>query len=925
MKYEAGTFAAVKQEKSMNRILSKVVFIIFVISMLCSVPALSQTVRGTVRDSQTGEPLAGVVVVFAPAAGTSDGNINGTQTDADGNYSLDIPERTEGVLNLYFIGYDDMKSDIFALDKGQEKTLDFNMAFQAEMLEEAVVVARKDPESIGALINDRKLSPQAVENIGAAEITIKGLNNVAEAVETMSGISFNNSGQLFVRGLGDRYSLTTLNGLPVASPNPDNKLIPLDIFSSSVLQNITVTKVYTATSFADYSGAHIDIATKDNVGKSFVSVSLGLGGVIGTTFTDTYRPDRKGWLLHDNNLPRNVKDMSLPEFREYIVHNDPFGTSFDIRKSMAIPDISGSVSGGNTFKLRNGDELSLLASVSISSGSQNLYDAYITNINTQGQHMDEFTYNSYEHSLDLNGLLSLNYLFRNGDRVGFTMLYAKNASEDYKLRDGYDAEDNMLLGSNSIAHSYSLWNNQLGGTHTLHPHWNLDWKVSYGITDSNEPDRRQVMYRKNPDGSLSLFKLNRQETMRYFGELSEQETVAEIKPTFSFGKQSRLMFGVAYKDKARDYNSMRFYYNLNNINPVITDIYTPSTFLNDQSIADGLITIERDAQPKNNYYAGHRILAGFAEVEYYPLEDLLLSLGVRYEYSSQWVRYWNDASRESISRLNKGDFFPALNVKYTLDNRHTFRFASSITVTRPSFIEMAPFLYKESYGSAELRGNDQLRNGYNYNFDLKYEFFTTNNRHMFSVGLYYKILKDPIERVQETSGGAIVHTFRNAEQGMAAGIEAEFRTQPVKYLTVGGNISLMYTDVTLLANGGIYTDSRRALQGASPYLGNAFITYAPEFGEESSLSISLLYNVQGPRIQAVGIYGLGNIMQAPVHSLDANITYRINRLWSVELSMTNLLDSEYRFTQNVPDLGTDMLTESYRLGRGIGLGVKLDF
>lgn len=908
----------------MNLSFFKAVSILSVFMLVNSAAAMAQTIKGTVRDSQTGQPIPGVMVVFERLDANSE-TWTGTQTEADGCYILDIPEGTDGVLCMYSIGYNDLMTQVIRLGKDEVMTLDLNMAFQSETLQEAVVVARKDPESIGALINDRKLSPQAVENIGAAEISIKGLNNVAEAVETMSGISFNNSGQLFVRGLGDRYSLTTLNGLPVASPNPDNKLIPLDIFSSSVLQNITVTKVYTATSFADYSGAHIDIATKENVGKSFVSVSLGLGGVIGTTFTDTYRPDRNGWLLHDNNLPQNVKDMSLQDFREYIVDNDPFGTSFDIRKSMAIPDISGSVSGGNTFKLRNGDELSLLASVSISSGSQNLYDAYITNINTQGQHMDEFTYNSYEHSLDLNGLLSLNYLFRNGDRVGFTMLYAKNASEDYKLRDGYDAEDNMLLGSNSIAHSYSLWNNQLGGTHTLHTHWSLDWKVSYGITGSNEPDRRQVMYRKNQDGSLSLFKLNRQETMRYYGELSEQETIAEIKPTFSFGKQSRLMFGVAYKDKTRDYNSMRFYYNLTNINPSITDIYTPSTFLNGQSIADGLITIERDAQPKNNYYAGHRILAGFAEVEYYPLEDLLLSLGVRYEYSSQWVRYWNDASRESISRLNKGDFFPALNVKYTLDNRHTFRFASSITVTRPSFIEMAPFLYKESYGSAELRGNDQLRNGYNYNFDVKYEFFTTNNKHMFSVGLYYKILKDPIERVQETSGGAIVHTFRNAEQGMAAGIEAEFRTQPLKYLTIGGNISLMYTDVTLLANGGIYTDSRRALQGASPYLGNAFITYAPEFGEESSLSISLLYNVQGPRIQAVGIYGLGNIMQAPIHSLDANITYRINRLWSVELSMTNLLDSEYRFTQNVPDLGTDMLTESYRLGRGIGLGVKLDF
>ena len=86
--------------------------------------------------------------------------------------------------------------------------------------------------------------------------------------------------------------------------------------------------------------------------------------------------------------------MSLPDFRTYIVNNDPFGTSFDIRKSMAIPDISGSVSGGRTFQLRNGDELSLLASASISSGSQNIYDAYITNINTQGQHMDEFTYST---------------------------------------------------------------------------------------------------------------------------------------------------------------------------------------------------------------------------------------------------------------------------------------------------------------------------------------------------------------------------------------------------------------------------------------------------------------------------------------------------------------------------------------------------
>ena len=289
----------------------KAVYLISTFILFFSATAQAQTVKGTVRDSETSEPLAGVVVMFERVVDDPGANMVGTQTEADGTYSLQIPEGIEGVLGLYFISYDDLKSEVIRLGKGEELVLDLNMRFQSETLEAALVVARSNPESFGALVNDRKISAQAVENIGADEISIKGLSNVAEAVETMSGVSFNNSGQLFVRGLGDRYSLTTLNGLPVASPNPDNKLIPLDIFSSSVLQNITVTKVYTATSFADYSGAHIDIATKESVGESFVSVAFGLGGVIGTTFTDTYRPDRRGWLLKDNNLPNRVRDMSL--------------------------------------------------------------------------------------------------------------------------------------------------------------------------------------------------------------------------------------------------------------------------------------------------------------------------------------------------------------------------------------------------------------------------------------------------------------------------------------------------------------------------------------------------------------------------------------------------------------------------------------
>lgn len=129
---------------------------------------------------------------------------------------------------------------------------------------------------------ERQKATVAIENLGAKEMSVKGISNVQEGVKKITGISIASAGQLIVRGLGDRYSTTTLNGLPIASPNPDNKLIPLDLFPSSTVRNITVSKVYEAGTFADYSGAHIDISTKENTGKDFFSIGFNTGGRFNT-------------------------------------------------------------------------------------------------------------------------------------------------------------------------------------------------------------------------------------------------------------------------------------------------------------------------------------------------------------------------------------------------------------------------------------------------------------------------------------------------------------------------------------------------------------------------------------------------------------------------------------------------------------------
>ena len=732
---------------------------------------------------------------------------------------------------------------------------------------------------------------------------------------------------LIVRGLGDRYSTTTLNGLPIASPNPDNKLIPLDLFPASTVKNITVSKVYAAGAFADYSGAHIDISTKENTGSDFFSIGFNVGGRFNTVGKDFYYSDRKGGLFSTGNLRNKdrILAMGKSEFRDYARNNDPFGTNFAISKHRSLPEFGGNLGGGKSWTLPNGNRLSVLASVGVSNENQILKDAYVTTMTAQGTHLDKFNYDSYSSALKIAGLGNIGYSFRQADHINFTVFYARNAINDYMSREGIDAEKNNITSSNSVFHAYSLLNNQLLGHHELTSQWDVNWSASYGLTNSDEPDRRQVVFFRN-EGSdkLNLFKLN-QTTNRYFGELQEKEIVGDLRTSYKWGDANLVRVGGTYKSKKRDFESVNFYYDINALNADVTNIYDTNGYLNQENIANGTIKANIDAQPRYNYYAGMDVWAGFAEIEYYPMESLLVNVGLRYEQAKQWVRYWTDGGQEKKTNLDKGDFFPALNLKYSINETNSLRLSVSRTVTRPSFIEMAPFLYQESYGSAYIRGNNELKNAYNYNIDLRYDFFPKrNNGDMFSVTGYFKKLKSPIEQTQESSGGTVIRSFRNAEDGIATGVEIEFRKELFKNFRIGANGSYMYTNV-ILPEGGVYTDSERALQGASPFLINADLSYTPRLRGESDLTLALVYNVQGPRIETVGIYGTGNIKQQTLHTMDFIASYAINKHLSLRLQMKDLLNSTIRFKQELPTTGQKVEVESFRPGTNAEIGVSYRF
>lgn len=868
--------------------------------------ATAADIKGVVKDSETKEPLIGASVQI-------DGTTVGTITDLDGSFVLN-GVKGETTIVVSYVSYITKKLKVNA--SKDTAPIEILLEPDNKQLGEVTVTARKNNETATALLKERQKSSIPIENIGARDLSIKGISDVQEGVKKLTGISVASAGQIIVRGLGDRYSITTLNGMSVASPNPDHKLIPLDLFPTSTVKNITVSKVYDVASFADYSGAHIDIATKDQSSDNFFEATVSVKGYTNTIGGDFYEMDRASTLFRNPSIDNNAYNLPLSDFRQYSRNNRIFNTGFNVERRTAIPAFSGNVSFGRNFRIGSND-LNILASMSVSNGLSSMDNAIYKTLEATGTVVNDFNYDAYINEVKLSGLASVGYSFRESDHIGYNFFYARNASNEYMTRSGHDRDDHQLLGIHDVTHIYTLQNHQLSGFHEFGDAWSLTWKGSYGKTTSEEPDRRQVMYERTSNG-LELFKLNRQETMRYFGDLNESEYLADVSSEYKFGESNKVVFGAAYKDKKRSYSATRFYYNLSGINPVIDDFYRPDDFINAGALAAGDISINRVQQLKDNYEAANRIAAGFISAELYPVNDLMINIGVRYEYSDQYVDYYDDASIARRSTLKNHDFFPALNARYQFRDNNSIRLSFSRTITRPSFIEMTPFLYQESYGGAQIRGNEHLKNGYNWNVDLRYEYITQSGD-MFSATVYYKQLEDPIERTQFLQGGATTHSFNNADNGVAAGVEVEIRKNIVKDLILGANVSYMYTNV-VLPEGGAYTNTTRALQGASPYLANADLTYAPKFKNGDDMSLALLYNLQGPRIQSVGVSGLGDVTQQALHTLNFVARYRFNEHCSISAKVNDILNRDVIFEQDVPLTGGKEVVERFKTGTNFEIG-----
>jgi TonB-dependent receptor len=284
---------------------------------------------------------------------------------------------------------------------------------------------------------------------------------------------------------------------------------------------------------------------------------------------------------------------------------------------------------------------------------------------------------------------------------------------------------------------------------------------------------------------------------------------------------------------------------------------------------------------------------------------------------------------------NHGDILPSANLIYSLNEGMNLRGSFSQTLARPEFREMAPFRFDDYRQSTY--GNPALERTKIMNYDLRWEWFPTAGE-VLAVSAFYKSFANPIEQFYLIGSDIAVEPV-NANDATNFGAEFELRktldfiTPALEGFSLGANLTLVRSEVNFTEGEFVkifdgvsindysteaLTSSSRPLQGQSPYVVNVTLGYD---NYDWGTGVTLLYNIFGERLAAVGTYGIPDVYEQPRGSLDLTLTQRLPAGLQLRLSGRNLLDAENLFQQEFSD-GELVPVERYRAGRSLSLGVS---
>ncbi len=766
-------------------------------------------------------------------------------------------------------------------------------------------------------------SSQVISVLSTEEIARTGEGDIAGALGRVTGLSVQGQGFVYVRGLGDRYSLALLNGLPLPSPQPLSRVVPLDIFPTSVVASSLVQKTYSANFPGEFGGGVINLTTRAVPDESFLTIGGGISGDTETTFGNglSYYGSDFDWFGFDDGTRDappalqtyfdsglRMSDIPLDANQNF---NDAPVTQTAIAQQLGNPNLillqtlgnvpanwSASLSAGTSVDVFSDGRLGIVFTGSIS-------NKWRTRNITSQSILADFSLDS-----DFNDIVTDNRILANamlgiglevGDhRFRFTNLFIRDTLKQARLSQGRDVQDEDDIQQQQTAwYERQLIDSQLVAELEFGD-LSVDLRGGYARTDREAPYEYTFTYvRDNSSGQFGntfINVLDRQtgDAAVVFSDLQEELWSGGVDVSYPIFDSFVVTAGYAYTDTERFSERREFLFNAPTSFPDGVGALRPDLLLGDAIIEFYDIGLIESTQSDPAFAAGLEVQAGYGKINWEPILGLSIDAGVRYEDATQTVnpvQVFATAGGSNASTLLENSYWlPAATITWEPVEDLQLRANASRTIARPQFRELIFQTYYDPETNRQFNGNPLLIDSELTNYEVRAEYYI-NGTDRFSVAGFYKDIENPIEAFSSFSDNAQLTSFANAPSATLYGVEADL-AYTIDLINMGGffeskqlgifanytwtqsDISVQDGDTTLLFPGGTTAASNLfvdgvPLTGQSDHLANLQLSLEDL---DQLQQFTILMNYASERVTSRGTAGLPDIVEDP--GLTVDFVYR---------------------------------------------------
>ena len=889
---------------------------------------------GRVVDAAQGNPIAGAEL---EALGTTVRVVSAL----DGRFALEKLPPGPASVRVRMLGFAPKVVTGIAVPSGATVAQNIALEAAAVQLAEISVSAAAERGTVNRALEEQRNAANIVSAVSSEQISKTPDSDAGQAVQRVSGVTVQDGKYVFVRGLGERYTTTSLNGARIPSPEPERKVVPLDLFPSGLLEGITTSKTFTPDQPGDFSGAQVDLKTREfPAGRVFtMSTSVGLNTAV--TGRELPRAPRTGteWrgvAGSERQLPDAVPETaqlaSMTQTERIPVINS-FRDVWNNRTGDAGPNGSFGLSVGGEDPVF-GQRMGYIGSFSYSYNqetrrNESRASAFPGPTPEQASPVNVYTGSTGRESVLWGGLFNLSTRLGSATKLSFNNSLTRTSDNEATSLGGFYEQNAINLALTRLTFvERSVRSNQLLGEHLLGERHFLDWSATASGVKRNEPDRSDLIYVAQDNGSGTLvpdfwWGANRSAD-RTFSSIDENGYEGAINYRLSLGALNAptwVKIGVMGRSVDRDADSQ--IYNLST-----TSLSEAERRTDAEAIFSGFYGSQGrlllNPGSSGRYTAEDRLLSGYVQADVPVTGRIRILAGARVERSEinvNTVLFRGIQDSLVPSELRNTDVLPAIGVTYFLNEDQQVRVSATQTLSRPEYRELSPVEYYDVLGGQRLFGNPDLRRALIQNYDARWEWYPRAGE-MISLGGFYKRFRNPIERilVQNADGFSPDITFANAEGADNYGLELEIRKrldllgQGLRRFTFFTNATLIQSEIDV-SNQGLssLTNPQRPMAGQSEYVLNAGLTYA---GDDGRWSATALYNVAGQRLVEAGISPLPDTYEQERHLVDFSMQFPLAGTLSGKVDAKNLLDEPVQYLQGPVE------RLYYETGRIFTLGFK---